>query len=299
MPLRRDPGGNMNVKTRLLTITAGIVASSSCIRPPPGSPHATSRRQSACPEPETRAQGPVKQRWIPGPITSFGIFHFDGFDEFERKLQTARTDVLTLELDQIERAGGRRITDRAHAQGTNVICYVSAAYEDWRCDAGQYPQDGRGAPICSSSDCSSTYPGERWGDLRNPRVRELLARRAERAASVGCDGIEFDNIDVAFNDTGWSITPAENVAAAAELAAIGHARGLAVLAKNSAEIARELALHFDGVFVESCHSYQECASYRPYAGKLVAMVEYEVDCSPLAWAACQRKESYFAHPADE
>jgi hypothetical protein len=229
--------------------------------------------------------------WSPGPIGSFEIFHFEGLGEFRAKLR--RVDAVTLELDQIEAAGGRAVTDLAHAQATRVICYTSSGFEDWRADAGSYPEDAKGSNICRNDACTSTWPGEAWGDIRKPSLQAFLGVRADRAALAGCDGIEFDNMDQAFNRTGLNMTAQENLAAARQLAALGHERGLAVMAKNTGELGCSLAPVFDGVFVEECQQNDECDAYLPYRGKLVAMVEYEASCAARDWAACSERDDYF------
>lgn len=241
------------------------------------------------PAPSTASQG--QPHWTPGTIGSFEIFHFDSLSEFTQKLRAV--DVITLELDQVEAAGGRAVTDAAHAQNTRVICYTSSGYEDWRDDADRFPADAMGSAICRNESCSSTWPGEAWGDIRKPSLLTFLGTRADRAAAIGCDGIEFDNMDQAFNTTGLDMTVDENVAAARRLAQLGHERGLAVLAKNAGALSCALAASFDGVFIEECQQFGECDSYLPYRGKLVAMVEYESSCGTRDWAVCNEQDDYF------
>jgi len=100
-------------------------------------------------------------------------------------------------------------------------------------------------------------------------------------------------MDQAFNSTGLNISVDENLAAALKLAELGHERGLAVLAKNTGELAARLAPEFDGVFVEECEAFDECDLYLPYRGKLVAIVEYDAGCRARDWAACNEQDDYF------
>lgn len=256
----------------------------------PGEPAVTPTGGEA---PSTPAGTPSANapRWVPAAIASFEIFHFESAAEFAAGLRPV--EVVTLELDQVEAAGGRAISDAAHAQSTRVICYTSSGYEDWRADADRFPDDAKGGGICRDDACRSTWPGEAWGDIRQASLQAFLGTRADRAAAVGCDGIEFDNMDQAFNATGLDISVEENLAAALKLAAIGHERGLAVLAKNTGALAANLAPVFDGVFVEECEAFAECDLYLPYRGKLVAMVEYDAGCRPRDWAACNEQDDYF------
>jgi hypothetical protein len=257
--------------------------------PPPSEPVPSDMPASGAAVPESSAaQVP---HWTPTTITSFQIFHFEEQNELAEQLQAV--DVVTLELEEIEAAGGKTVTDRAHAQGTRVVCYTSSGYEDWRTDASRYPEDAKGSNICKDDACTSTWPGETWGDIRRPSLLEFLGQRADRAAVVGCDGIEFDNMDPAFNRTGLDVTPEENVVAARALARLAHERGLGAMAKNAGELASALATSFDGVYVEECEQYGECEVYSAYRGKLVAMVEYAAVCRRRDWAACSERDDYF------
>lgn len=251
---------------------------------------------SVTPAPGEASEAPSRTpseaaRWQPAPIARFEIFHFESATEFAQQLRPV--EVITLELDQIEAAGGRAISDTAHAQGTRVVCYTSSGYEDWRDDAARFPEDAKGGGICRDDACRSTWPGEAWGDIRRASLQAFLGTRADRAVTVGCDGIEFDNMDQAFNPTGLNISVDENVDAALKLAELGHERGLAVLAKNTGELAARLAPAFDGVFVEECEAFDECELYLPYRGKLVAIVEYAARCRARDWAACNEQDDYF------
>jgi hypothetical protein len=256
--------------------------------PPPGD-ELTESPLPCAGEPALSAAGPA--HWVPTTVASFEIFHFEQLTDFRAKLRPV--EVATLELDQIESSGGKAVTDLAHARGTRVICYTSSGYEDWRADANRYPEDAKGSSICRDEACESTWPGEAWGDIRLPSLLAFLGLRADRAVAVGCDGIEFDNMDQAFNRTGLNMTAEQNVAAARELARLAHERGLAALAKNTGELACALAPSFEGVFVEECQENDECAAYAPYRGKLVAMVEYAASCRQREWAACNEQDDYF------
>lgn len=225
--------------------------------------------------------------WRPAPIKSFQIFHFDGLSQFKNKLGTV--DVVTLELEQVEEVPGKQVTDHAHLKGVKVICYTSEGYEDWRTDAAQYPRDAWGREM-------EDWDGERWGDPRKPSLHAFLAKRMDRAVARGCDGIELDNMDQHSNveESGIKITKAENIAAQIKLAELAHSKGLAIMAKNAGDIARELAPHFDGVYIEQCNKYDECDEYQPYRGKPVAMLEYGLtSCAPFTGAVCNKQSGYF------
>ena len=271
----------------VLALPGGACAGSA---PRSDEPRVTGPIPASCnPAPSTAAQG--RPHWTPGTIGSFAIFHVASLAELDRKLRAV--DAVTLELDEVEAAGGRTVTDTARARGARVICYTSSGYEDWRDDAGSYPEDAKGGAICRDEACRSTWPGEAWGDIRRPSLLAFLGARADRAAAAGCDGIEFDNMDQAYNDTGLDMSADENREAALRLAALAHERGLAALAKNTGELACDLAPAFDGVFIEECQENDECDAYLPYRGKAVAMVEYGARCRSRDWAACNEQDDYF------
>lgn len=156
------------------------------------------------------------------------------------------------------------------SQGRIVVCYFSAgSWEDWRADAGLFPQSTLGAEL-------SGWPGERWLDIRNPQVRELMARRMQLAKSKGCDALEPDNIDGYSNSNGLGLTAADQIDYNRWLSQQAHALDLAIALKNAVELVPELVNDFDFVINESCYAYKECDIYRLFRqqGKAVFIAEY-------------------------
>lgn len=219
-------------------------------------------------------------------IKSFQIFHFKGLNNFKDKLKDG-AELVTLELDQMAEAG-KGVADYAHSKGTKVICYMSIGYEDWRADAKQYPKDAMGKEM-------DDWDGERWGDPRKESLLAFQGKRMDLCKSLGGDAIELDNIDAYSNqkESGIKISKQEAVLALNKYADLAHLKGLAIVAKNAPEIAPELAKTFQGLYVEECSRYSECDSYKAFAGKPVAMVEYGWICKKLDWSACQVKSGYF------
>lgn len=252
------------------------------------------------PTPAGSASG-IAERWVPAPVNDFQIFHFSSLDEFKTVFRPG-VPVVNLELDDIECKGGRELTDYAHAKGTKVVCYTSLGYESFRADAGEYPDDAKGADICDFDllgFCLKSWGGEKWGDPRHPKVVDLMRARMDRCKAVGGDGIELDNMDISSNKNGLKtkINDDEVVTALTLLAGAAHERGLAFFAKNAAELSGRLSKIADGVFVEQCHSNDECTKYQPYGDekKPVMMLEYSTSCQAFPWAACHKtsKEDYF------
>lgn len=255
---------------------------------PSGPPPAEEPTPGPTPAPVPTPGAPLAW-WKPGPLKKgFQIFHFDGLKDFKSELKPV--DAVTLELEQIEGAGGKAVTDYAHSLGVKVICYFSEGYEDWRDDADQYPRDAMG-------DAMDDWDGEAWGDPRKDSWLAFQTKRVVRSVGVGCDAVEADNMDQDANakEAGLNITKAQNIAAQKRFADVVHSHGLAIVAKNSPHMAEELAPHFDGVWVEECGRYKECDDYLPYKGKAVAMVEYGTftSCKPFEGAVCQKKSGYF------
>jgi hypothetical protein len=116
------------------------------------------------------------------------------------------------------------------------------------------------------------------------------------AADHGCDGIEPDNVTAYRNDSGFSLTAADQLDFNRWLAAEGHARGMAVGLKNDDEQVAELAGDFDFSVSEECHHYDECDAYAPFLtqNKPVFNAEYaesEAEAVALAETLCPKAEA--------
>jgi hypothetical protein len=159
---------------------------------------------------------------------------------------------------------------RLHADGRVVICYFSAgSREDWRDDADAFPPTALGRPL-------DGWPGERWVDVRDPGVRDVMRARLDLAAARGCDGVEPDNVDAYTNGSGFPLTSADQLDYNRFLAREAHARGLSVGLKNDVDQVADLVDDFDWALNEECFAYDECDTLRPFidAGKAVFSVEY-------------------------
>jgi hypothetical protein len=159
-----------------------------------------------------------------------------------------------------------------HARGAKAICYVDAGtWENWRPDAGSFPTSVRGA--------TNGWPGERWLDIRRLDVLvPIMDARVGRCAAAGFDAVEFDNMDAAFNRSGFPVSPAQQIKFNRAMAAIAHDHGLAVGLKNDVGQLTQLLPYFDFAINEQCQQYGECGGYGAWtaAGKAVAQVEYTI-----------------------
>jgi hypothetical protein len=74
--------------------------------------------------------------------------------------------------------------------GRKVICYFSAGTsEDWRPDSKSFTANLQGAKL-------PMWPGEKWLDIRNPEIFEIMKKRIRLAHEKGCDAIDPDNMGV-------------------------------------------------------------------------------------------------------
>jgi hypothetical protein len=206
--------------------------------------------------------GPGPGIWHPAPGTSWQWQLTGAID--------TSFDVAMYDLD-LDAVGA--VIDELHAAGRIVICYFSAgSVEYWRDDIG-------GLPAAAIGNALDGWPDEHWLDVRHPAVRALAAGRIERAAALGCDGVEPDNVDGYDNDPGFAFDAADQLDFNRFLAAEAHARGLSIGLKNDLAQIGELLADFDWALNEECFAYAECADLDPFiaAGKAVFHVEYAGD----------------------
>jgi hypothetical protein len=167
----------------------------------------------------------------------------------------------------------RSLVDELHGQGRHVVCYMSAgSYEKWRPDAGRFPRRVLGKPL-------EGWPGERWLDVRKlAALKPIMNARLDRCARKRFDGVEFDNIDVYSNDSGFPVTKAQNLDYVSYLSRAAHRRGLAAGLKNLPQLAKRLEPAWDFAVNEQCFQYHECGGYSAFIGhdKPVFQVEYEL-----------------------
>lgn len=153
--------------------------------------------------------------------------------------------------------------------GHIVICYFSAGtYEDWRSDAGQFPSSALGNNV-------DGWPGEKWLDVRNTTVRNIMSNRMDLAKSKGCDGLEPDNVDGYSNGSGFPLTKQNQIDFNKYLATQAHAKGLIIALKNSTDLVTALVSSFDFAVVEECFKYNECEAYSPFIAQNKAVLNAE------------------------
>jgi hypothetical protein len=158
------------------------------------------------------------------------------------------------------------------AAGRHVVCYIDVGTaENFRPDYSEFPSSVLGK--------SNGWPGEKWLDISKLSVIEpIMSARFRMCQEKGFDAVEPDNMEGAFNRTGFSITPQQQLTYNEWVAEEVHSLGMAVLQKNDAQQAAEQEPFFDGVLTEQCNEYRECGDYKPYlqAGKPVINAEYKL-----------------------
>ncbi|RME21663.1 MAG: endo alpha-1,4 polygalactosaminidase, partial [Deltaproteobacteria bacterium] len=198
--------------------------------------------------------------WRPSPGTSWQI-QLDG--TIETSFVVEMYDIDLFDVPQ-------SVIDELHRDGRVVICYFSAgSWEEWRPDADRFPQEAIGNRL-------DNWPGERWLDIRNQAVRQIMVERMRLAVSKRCDGVDPDNVDGYSNDTGFALTFADQLDYNRFLAGQAHALGLAVGLKNDVDQIEQLVDDFDWQLNEECFQYDECDRLLPFiqAGKAVFQIEY-------------------------
>ncbi|MCA9478218.1 MAG: endo alpha-1,4 polygalactosaminidase [Nanoarchaeota archaeon] len=221
--------------------------------------------------PSSPSEGPIW--WKPQPELTW---HW----QLQGDLQQYDVDVYDIDLEDTSSDTILQI----HLQGKKVICYFSAgSYEEWRSDSDQFPESVLGNTL-------DGWPDERWLDVRSEVVKDIMLSRLDLAQSKGCDGVEPDNVDGYMNNTGLSLTAADQLDYNRWLATQAHQRGLAIGLKNDLDQIDDLVSSFDFAVNEQCFEYDECELLLPFIkqDKAVFGVEYELSASQF----CQQANEY-------
>ncbi len=166
------------------------------------------------------------------------------------------------------------VISRLKAKGIIVICYMSAgSSENWRPDYGSFPASVKGNSL-------GGWPGENWLDIRQIGVLgPIMTARMDMAKAKGCDGIEPDNIDGYENNSGFTLSAADQANYNRYLSVQAHARNLSIGLKNDVSQIALLEPSFDWALNEECYQFDECGGYSVFIAhnKAVFGVEYAVD----------------------
>eukprot|EP00889_Picochlorum_renovo_P005082 jgi/Picre1/32112/NNA_007460.t1 len=110
-------------------------------------------------------------------------------------------------------------------------CWTFEAYRvDWDEDRGPYSfsKEAWGSSIGRPMD---GWPGEYWVDVRSKRVRRIAKKRIKFAKSIGCAGVDPDNVDgytFGKKETGFPLTRKDQQSFNTYLAETAHSLGLGI-----------------------------------------------------------------------
>lgn len=207
--------------------------------------------------------GSTPEHWTPPLSASWQIQYTGAIDT------TLPVDIYNLDLFD---TSPETIAD-LHARGVKVMCYFSAGtYKNWRPDADKFPASILGNSLAG-------WPGEQWLDIHNLQLlAPIMLERIALAAQKGCDGIDPDNVDGYASETGFPLTPDDQLTYNIFLANAAHQNGLGIGLKNDLEQIPMLVFYFDWALNEECFTYNECHLLQPFvnAGKPVFVIEYNL-----------------------
>lgn len=219
---------------------------------------------AACniPSAVTPPKAALEAAWKPAPGQSFEW-------QLPRPLDlNVQADVFDVDLFT---TSGQEVS-QLHQQGRKAVCYINVgAWQPGQPDDAQFQDAWKGKPFDVAE-----FSEERYLDIRQPGVREIMRARIQTCKGKGFDAVEPDNMDAYLSDTGFPLTPEDAVDYALFLAQAAHSEGLAILQKNAQNLTSQLIGGFDGALLESCSGLNFCDGFLSYidAGKAVFDVEY-------------------------
>ncbi len=173
--------------------------------------------------------------------------------------------------------------DTLHNEGHIVTCYISTGTsEPFRQDVKDNQTAWNSLATIKMADWN-----EKWLDIRQekrPLLEALMKPRFERAASIGCDAFEADNVDcygnkecrkgmgkISFDDA-----KALEIGYIKWQAELAHSLGMAFILKNALAIIPDVIDFVDAAMNEQCLQYNECDTLKPFIdqNKAVFHVEY-------------------------
>jgi hypothetical protein len=195
-------------------------------------------------------------------------------------LNAAAADPVVYDVDGFDNTAADVAALRA--LGKKVICYIEVgAAESYRPDYAQFPATALGKSV-------QGYPQEKYLDIENPTVQQVIKARIAMCAQKGFDGIEPDIDDSYTDDTGFTITLVQNVAYLTLLSDYAHGLGVAWGLKNGGDggdpstFVPQMLPHVDFAVVEEPFFLNTIGFFEPAfanAGKAMFVAEYTNDTS--------------------
>ncbi|KAK7751888.1 hypothetical protein SLS62_006189 [Diatrype stigma] len=218
--------------------------------------------------------------WQPAVGAQWQIVLEDGI-QVKSGAAAATPDVPIFDLDLYtntdDGTDAASVIGALHDLGKKVICYFSAGtYEPDRPDSDQYVAADKGATL-------PDWPDEKWVDIRRDSVRTIIKGRIDLAASMGCDGIDPDNMDGYDNQNGGGfttpLTEQDSIDLIKLMASQAASHNMAIGLKNALAIIPDVVDVVQFAVNEECAAYTECSEMQPFieAGKPVFHIEYPDD----------------------
>jgi hypothetical protein len=154
--------------------------------------------------------------------------------------------------------------------GRHYFCYLSAgSVESFRDDADQFPEHAVGNQLAD-------FENERWLDVRDPQVRDLMARRVSALGVAGCDGVPPSSLAVHAADTGFQLSLDDALDYARWLAERIHAAGMSAGLQGPGSLTEQLWPTFDFGLAVDCLERSSCSEFDVFvqAKKPVLHVEF-------------------------
>jgi len=200
-------------------------------------------------------------------------------------------DVFVLDLFETPASLVKSLKD----QGKIVIAYFSAgSYEPWRPDARLYPKKAIGKKMRGWD--------EYWVNLNIFCLApgEIDRHRMYLAHIKGFDGVDFDNVDLYQQDSGFNISREDSCHALKMLSFYAHEYDLLCGLKNCSELVPKLVDLFDFSINEQASEYKEQYAYSAFTklGKPVIEIEYKKPTKPTIDIAKQLKYELLYYPSE-
>ncbi|CAN8105095.1 unnamed protein product [Discula destructiva] len=204
-----------------------------------------------------------------------------------------------------------------HAAGATVLCYFNAgAVQYTDCDWPEWNTDG-----LATGKAVANYDQERYVDVTSETVIALHQARIDLAHSIGCDGVDPDNIDTYELDPdesiGKQITQEDMISFLENLATHAHSKTttlghpLMIGQKNAVELTDRIHSFMDFAISENCvgsenvgsnrgNADEFCSTFQQYYasnGKPVFDIEYPGSLSSAGSTKRRRDASDIAASA--
>lgn len=212
----------------------------------------------------------AEKPYVPVPETRW-FAQLDGPVDIEQDAQLFYLDA------QMQEAGA---LSALHAQGRRYLCYLSAgSLESFRDDVDEFPAAAVGNQLAN-------FPNERWLDVRDTTVRELMQRRVLALSALGCDGVPPSSLSVHAADTGFDLSVSDALDYARWLAERIHAAGMSAGLSGPAELTSELWPTFDFAMAIGCVTGTKCSEYSPFERAKKTVLHVELGAAETAPQLC-------------